>query len=337
MFRHLVGTKRFRSRHFGLGSLSCVLGVSFATALFVCASVPTVTWAHAHPPIRTATPHHDIVLRDDIGDVVSLPGPATRIVTLAPSDTQIALALGLRSKLVGVDADSLTYMAPPYVRLVKGLPSIGDTYPAPSLERILKARPDLILTASLVADTARIRKLDIPVIVLNPLNLHGIEHDVLLVGEATGRTAQARTIVHSLAKGVQALRARVAHAKTRPTVYLEVGTKPLFSVGPGSYINSLLETLGASNIIDRVSRVSYPEVSPETVVSQNPSVIILDETGVTPASVAARPGWSRVAAVLHHRIYANVNANALSEPGPSILTALRELARDLYPSLFAKR
>lgn len=309
--------------------------LSLVAALSVACTLPAATFAAQR--LHRAPGHHEIVLKDDVGDTVRLPAPATRIVTLAPSDTQIALSLGLRSDLVGVDTDSLAYMAPPYARLVRGLPSIGDTYPAPSLERIVKARPDLILTASLVADTARIQKLGIPVLVLNPESLAGIEHDVLLVGDATGRTARARAVDRSLAQGVAALRARIRRAKTHPTVYLEVGQNPLYSVGPGSYVDSLLKMLGAHNVIDRVSRVSYPQVSSETVVTQDPSVIILDETGVTPAQIGRRPGWSRIAAVLHHRVYANVNVNALSQPGPSVLTALKELARDLYPRLFPPR
>lgn len=314
---------------------SRIWSLSLATGLALTLSLPAISWAAPHTATRLA-PHHEIVLRDDVGDTVHLSAPATRIVTLAPSDTQIALALGLRSDLVGVDLDSLTYMAPPYTQAVKGLPSIGDTYPAPSLERILKARPDLILTASLVGDTARIQKLGIPVLVLNPETIQGIEHDILLVGDATGRTARAHAVIRSLAHGVAALRRRIGGAKAHPTVYVEVGTHPLYSVGPGSYINSLLQTLGAVNVIDRVSHISYPEVSSETVVTQDPSVILLDETGVTAAQVAARPGWSRIAAVIRHRVYANVNVNALSQPGPSILDALRELAHDLYPSLFAR-
>lgn len=324
------------SRHLTLPAVrSHLVSLSLAALLGLSLGAPAATFAASQP--TRATAHHEIVLKDDIGDTVRLPGPATRIVTLAPSDTQIALSLGLRADLVGVDADSLTYMAPPYTSEVKGLPSIGDTYPAPSLERIVKARPDLILTASLVADTARIEKLGIPVLVLNPENLTGIEHDILLVGEATGRTRRARAVDHSLAEGVATLRSRIRKARSHPSVYLEVGENPLYSVGPGSYIDSLVKMLGAQNVIDRVSRVSYPEVSSETVITQDPSVIILDETGVTPAEVAKRPGWSRIAAVIHHRVYANVNVNALSQPGPSILTSLRELARDLYPSLFATR
>ena len=84
-------------------------------------------------------------------------------------------------------------------------------------------------------------------------------------------------------------------------------------------------------MIDRTAKVAYPEVSSEQVVALDPQVIVLDEPGVTPRQVASRQGWQVVAAVKSHRVYDNVNMNALSEPGPAVLTALWQLARDLYP------
>jgi iron complex transport system substrate-binding protein len=274
-----------------------------------------------------------IVLRDDTGVRVVLKAPARRIVSLISSDTQIALALGLRRRLVGVDLDSIEYMAPPYNQLVKGLPSIGDTYPTPSLERILKARPDLILSSTAVAGAAKLRALGIPVLTLNPESLAGIEHDILLVGEATGETAAARRLVAHLEASTAKLEGEIRQSASHPSVYVEIGENPYYSVGPGSYIDSMLKLLGATNPLDRTVKVEYPEVSSEQVVALDPQVIIIDEPGVTPAEVAARPGWQVIAAVKNHRIYDNVNVNALSEPGPAVLTALWQMAHDLYPGL----
>lgn len=272
-----------------------------------------------------------IVLHDDTGATVTLTAPARRIVSLISSDTQIALALGLRRRLVGVDLDSITYMAPPYAGLAKGLPSIGNSYPTPSLERILKARPDLILSSTAVAGSAKLRALGIPVLTLDPQNLAGIEHDVLLVGEATGSAAGARRLVAHIAASAARLKTMVRATGAHPSVYVEIGQNPYYSVGPGSYIDSLLKLLGARNAVDRTATVQYPEVSSEAVVALDPQVILLDEPGVTPTQVARRPGWQVIAAVRDHRVYANINVNALSEPGPAVLTALWQIARDLYP------
>ncbi len=272
-----------------------------------------------------------IVLRDDTGARVVLRSPARRIVSLISSDTQIALALGLRSRLVGVDLDSIEYMAPPYNRLVRGLPSIGDTYPTPSLERIVAARPDLILSSTAVAGAAKLRSLGIPVLILNPESLSGIEHDIVLVGEATGAVAGARRLVRQLEQSSARLERIVRAAPVHPSVYVEISEDPYYSVGPGSYIDSLLHLLDVTNVVDRTAKIAYPEMSSEQVVALDPQVILLDEPDVTPSEVAGRPGWQVIAAVRDHRVYANVNVNALSEPGPAVLTALWQLARDLYP------
>lgn len=278
-----------------------------------------------------------ITLRDDSGARVVLSGPATRVVSLISGDTQIMLALGLRSRLVGVDTDSLQYMAAPYNRLTKGLPSIGNSYPTPSLERIAAVHPDLILTSEAVAGTAKLRSLGVPVVVLNPTNLPGIEHDVLLVGEATGAQAAARRVVAQIASSTRRLQAIVRAQPRHPSVYVEIATDPYYAAGPGSYIDALVHVLGAVNAVDRTARVAYPELSSEAVVALDPQVIVLDEPDVTPAQVAARPGWQAVAAVADHRVYANVDVNALSEPGPAVTTALWQLARDLYPAAFSPR
>ncbi|MCL6595909.1 MAG: ABC transporter substrate-binding protein [Firmicutes bacterium] len=300
-----------------------------AAALAAAAVLPAVS---ALPP-AAASGRAAIVLTDDTGATVTLPRPARRVVSLISSDTQIMLALGLRRRLVGVDLDSLRYMAAPYDRLVQGLPSIGDTYPAPSLERILKARPDLILSSGAVAGNAKLRSLGIPVLVLNPANLAGIERDVRLVGEATGASAAAGRVVARIAAAAAAVARIARRAGTHPSVYVEIGVHPYYSVGPGSYIDDLLRLLGARNAVDRVARVPYPQLSSEAVVALDPQVIVLDETGVTPGQVASRPGWQAVAAVVHHRVYDNVDPNALSEPGPAVVTALWQLAHDLYPGV----
>jgi iron complex transport system substrate-binding protein len=301
----------------------------YAAAL--AAALAAVTFALSPAATSAAAKSAPITLRDDTGATVTLRAPARRIVSLISSDTQIVLALGLRRRLVGVDLDSISYMAPPYAALAKGLPTVGNSYPAPSLERIVKARPDLILSSSAVADNAKLRALGIPVLVLSPSNLAGIEHDIQLVGEATGSVLGARRLVARIQTSVARLRAHIRSTGSHPTVYVEIGSNPYYSVGPGSYIDSLLTLLGAQNVVDRTAKVAYPEVSSETVVALDPQVIVLDEPGVTPAQVDARPGWQVIAAVKDHRVYANVNVNALSEPGPAVLTALWQMARDLYP------
>lgn len=299
--------------------------------LALMASVTVLAALTAPLGAQAAKGQGPIVLKDDTGTTVTLAHPARRVVTLISSDTQIMLALGLRRRLVGVDQDSIQYMAAPYNRLVAGLPSIGNTYPTPNIEEILKARPDLILSSGAVADTAKLRSLGIPVLVLNPQNLQGIEHDIALVGEATGSTAGASRLVAAMNASAARVEALARGAKTHPSVYVEVGANPYYSVGPGSYINALLGLLDAPNAVDRTARIAYPELSSEAVVAMNPQVIVLDEPGVTAAQVAARPGWSAISAVATGRIYANVNMNALSEPGPAVITALWQLARDLYP------
>jgi iron complex transport system substrate-binding protein len=305
-------------------------GAAWAIAL-ACA------WAGGIAPRAWASASvHPLVVRDDVGRTVTLHKAAWRVVSLVPSDTQIALALGLRSRLVGVDADSFTYLPQPYRSQVKGLPSIGNTYPSPSVERILQVRPNLVLAyPGMNLAVNKLTRLGVPVLVLNPASLSGIEHDIQLVGEATGRTSAAQQVVHQLSQAVSAIRAKVQAQRVHPRVFIEISPQPIYAAGPGSYMDSLLHLLGAINVMDGRAHVPYPVVSSEEVIAADPTVIVLaDEPQVTPAQVRQRPGWDRIWAVAHGRVYANVDPDALNQPGPAIVQALEQLARDLYPSAF---
>jgi iron complex transport system substrate-binding protein len=280
-----------------------------------------------------AATRHSVTLRDDTGVRVVVPQPATRIVSLISSDTQILLALGLARRVVGVDTDSRRYMPPPYLAEARRLPSVGNSYdPGPNLEVIARRRPDLILSSTAVRGNAALRRLGVPVLVLAPKTLAGIERDILLVGRATGTTARARRLVASLRRTADSLHELAARQRRHPSVFVELGYPGIYTAGPGSYIDSLLSILDARNVVDGVSRLPFPEIDPEVLVRLDPQVIILDDTPyATPRSVAQRPAFAAIAAVRDHRVYGNVNVNLLSEPGPAVVEALRVLYRDLYP------
>ena len=277
---------------------------------------------------------HPVVITDDQGHTVHLPHAALRVISLAPSATEIMLALGAKAHLVGVDQDSLQYLPQPYAAQVRGITSVGNPFNL-SAESLLALKPDLILTAPNSEASSVLAKVGAPVLVLDPKNLPGIYQDINLVGQAVGASRAAGGLVTQMEQQVAAVRARVAQAKTHPRVFYEID-KTLYTAGPGSFVDQMITLAGATNVADQMAASQWPQVSSEQVIAANPNVIILADTdeGVTAASVAARPGWGIIAAVQQGRIVTTLDPSYLDQPGPAIVTGLAQLAAALHPHTF---
>ncbi|MHB1842004.1 MAG: ABC transporter substrate-binding protein [Sulfobacillus sp.] len=282
-------------------------------------------------PVSTA-----VQFKDDAGAVIKLTAPVTRIVALGPSDTEIVLALGLKKDLVGADAASFQYLPAPYLSQLKGIKDVGNALTTPNLEAIRAAHPGLVLVVYGAPYVAKIKALGIPVAVLDPTSVAGIIADIKDVGLATGDTAGAAALAAKLTSQINAIVQAARASGPAVSTFVELNPPPtLYTVGPGSYIDQLVSLAGGVNVVDKISSSAYPEVSSEQVIAADPQVIILQDQGFggTVAGVAARPGWSAIAAVKSQRIVSSVNPNLLSNPGPSVVQGLLQLAQALHPGL----
>lgn len=269
------------------------------------------------------------VVGDD-GVRISLAHAPHRLISLAPSVTEVLYTLGLGSRMVAVDKNS------DYPKAVGALPRVADYYGGPNYEKIVQLKPDLIVVAAGITPQAgliKLRSLHLAVLVTNPTTIVGILHSITLVGMATGIPATATRVT----AGLQARIDRVAHAlrgvASRPRVYYEIDTT-LYTAGHGSFIDSLISLAGGTNIAAQIHN-PYPQLSAEKIIAADPQVILLGDTkfGGSVASVDARPGWSTIAAVRTHRVYA-FNDDLASRPGPRIVDGLEAMARILHPEAF---
>jgi iron complex transport system substrate-binding protein len=269
-----------------------------------------------------------ITVVDDNHTTLTLTAPPRRIISLAPSVTEILFALGLGDRVVGVSSYSN------YPKQATHLPIIID-FEAPSIEKIVALRPDLIVSANIVPTAAvnKLRALHLSVLQTNPLNLAGILSDIQLVGKVAGIPATAASLVAGLQKRINAVEAKVRLAKTHPTVYYELDTT-FYTVGHGSFVDSLITMAGGTNVAGTIM-TPYPQLSGEKLLVANPQYILLGDAsyGVTAAKVAARPGWQAVAAVQQHHVIA-FNDDLASRPGPRIVDGLGQMAKILHPELF---
>ncbi|MGA2111780.1 MAG: cobalamin-binding protein [Anaerolineales bacterium] len=314
----------------------------YAMLLVGCAAggaaqaVPTETAAPSPspaPPTATTLPT-PIAVQDGSGQIVRLTGPATRIVSLTPSTTEILFAVGAGSQVVGRDQFS------DYPSQVKSLPSISTSMGQLNTEEVVALKPDLVVSAPLFApeQIQTLRNLGLTVFVVpNPTDFEGLYQDIENVGALTGRSSEAQALVNTSQGRVAAVEQVISKATTHPKVFYELdGSDPAkpYTAGPGSFIDLVIRMAGGQNAAAGL-KVDYAQISLEELVSQNPDEIVLGDAayGITVASVKARPGWGVMNAVKNNAVFP-FDDNLVSRPGPRLVDGLEAMARLIHPELF---
>jgi iron complex transport system substrate-binding protein len=299
------------------------------TWLAACApqAAPTVAPGDLTAPPQTFT--------DGLDRQVTLPGGiASRIVSLAPSNTEILFAIGAGDQVVGRDQLS------DFPEEAKDVSDIGSTFDALNTELIVSLKPDLVLAAEINTpeQVKQLEDLGLTVYYLkNPTTLEEMYSNLELVAQMTGHSDEASTLIESLKERVAAVDEKIAPISSRPSVFYELdGTDPAkpYTAGKGTFITQLIERAGGHNIAADLE--GYPQLSLEQVVAADPAFIILGDAryGVTPESIAERPGWENLSAVKNGKVVP-FNDDLVSRPGPRLVDALEELAKLLRPELFA--
>jgi iron complex transport system substrate-binding protein len=243
----------------------------------------------------------------------------TRIVSLSPTATEMLYAMGAGGQVVAVDSFSDYPSRAPRTSL---------SSESPSAEAIASYRPDLVLLAdNTVAD--QLHQLGIAVLVLPPAtSLAETYRQLLAVGAATGHAPAARALQARLRSDLATIASQVPKRKVRPAVYWELDDT-FFSADSSTFIGQLLKAAGLRNIADQASGAAsgYPQLSAEYVVRSDPAVIFLADTiccGQSPATLAARPGFSGVAAVAHHHVVP-LNDDVASRWGPRVVQLFQQI------------
>lgn len=258
---------------------------------------------------------------DDLGRTVSLPEPAHRIVSLAPSLTETLFAIGAGDAVAGVTS----YCTYPEEAVRK--PHVGGMV-NPSLEAIVALRPDLIVLSmegNVREDFDRLTALGTPVFVSNPRSFAGIRASIGQLGTLTGRTEAASALAAALAAG----EAEVVRSVSGPGVrtLLIVSIRPLIVAGGKTFLNELLETAGATNLAARFP-ATYPTLSREAVLSEDPDLLLVSSEVVADTGLLFEefPEWTSLKAAQRNRIH-RVDSDLVSRPGPRAVEALRMIAR----------
>ena len=313
-------------------------------ALLLAGCGPASNPTEAPAPVSTEAPAVEatdapevnesaITLVDGLGRDVVMDAPAQRIVSLAPSNTEILFALGAGSQVVGRDSFS------DYPAEALSVTDIGATYEALNTELIVSLKPDLILLAEVNAaeQVKTLEDLGLTVYYLkNPTTLEEMYANLEIVAQLTGRQPEAAELIESLKARVAAVDEKIMPLSSRLSIFYEIdATDPAkpYTAGKGTFITLLIDRAGGYNIAADLD--GYPQLSLEQVVAADPMFIILGDSayGVTPESIATRPGWENLSAVKNNQIFP-FDDNLVSRPGPRLVDGLEALAKLLRPGLF---
>jgi len=303
-----------------LGTL-CLALTMLASLFIACVS----------PAPEVASPPSEIT--DQLGRVVGLDRIPQRIISLAPSNTEILFALGLVDRVVGV-TEYCNY--PPEA---KDKPSIGG-FSTPNIEALVALSPDLILATSIHAKRIipQLEKRGIAVFALAPQTLAEVLEAITLVGEITGRESEASGLVAEMRNRVKVVTDKMDNLpqEQRPRVFYVTWHDPLKTSGSGTRHDELIQKAGGTNIARDIS--GHADISLETVIEANPEVIIAGVgmgTGEDlPFQFAkTEPRLRNTDARRNNRVYA-VDVDLAGRPGPRIVDALEKFAEFIHPELF---
>ena len=270
-----------------------------------------------------------LTLTDEAGREVRVPDRSERIVSLAPSITEILFAIGAGSRVVGVTQYS--NYPPEAVRL----PKVGS-YVNLSLEKILALRPDLVIgirDGNPKAVIDRLTELVVPCYIVDPKSLQGVVTTVRNIGRAVGREQAADQIAGQMASRIREVERRVAGI-ARPRVFYQIGVEPIVSAGQGTFPNILIETAGGKNVA--ADMAGYPQLNVEQVLVARPEIIIVTSMTREYDFERVKGFWGRwpdLPAVAAARIYV-VDSDLMDRPSPRIVEGLETLARLIHPERF---
>jgi iron complex transport system substrate-binding protein len=269
---------------------------------------------------------------DDIGRNVQINRIPQRIISLSPSNTEMVYALGLQDKLVGVTSYDN------YPPDAKDKPVVSD-YSTVDLEKIVNAKPDLVLADSIHKNDTipALEKLGITVYAMTPNNIDGIFNEIKALGQITGKTQAADNLVSSLNTRIKVVADKTANLTDleKPRVLFVTWYDPIWTAGSDTMIQYLISEAGGTNIASDLN--GYVTITLESVIQRNPQVIIvMSGTGTQNESldyIMSNEQFKSTDAVKNNRVY-EIDADIFGRTTPRIVDGLETLAKLIHQELF---
>ncbi|MBV8488899.1 MAG: ABC transporter substrate-binding protein [Candidatus Eremiobacteraeota bacterium] len=248
--------------------------------------------------------------------------PAQRVVALMPAIAEDLYAIGAGSNVVGVSS----YTDVPQA---KKLPRVAD-FSSVDTERIVALHPDAVV--GIPAQSRLVEPLihaGVPVSLLNDDSYDDIFSDILALGTITGHDAAALKLVARLQRQTRRLHEQTGSFARHPSVFVVLGTGPIWTAGAGSYIGTLIALAGGTNAAGDL-HAAYGEYSAEALLRDQPDAIVTDPA-VHLEAVLDREPWRSLHAVQRSHVYVVKPAATIERPGPNYNEGLQWLVERLTP------
>ncbi len=283
---------------------------------------------------EASLPSLDLTM-DRAGAPITLPAKVEKIVSMAPSTTEILIDLGLADKIIAADTntqkDGLLKQDIPYFNMMK-----------PDAEKLIALKPDVVFISGMSnakGNTPFSPLIDAGICVINIPSSSSIEAvylDIAYIAAAVKQEEKGAKIIANMKKEIEAVRKKGAAISQdkKKTVYFEIGSAPhMYSLGTGTFINEMIEIIGAQNIL--ADQKSWIAVSDEMVLAKDPDVILTNVSYIPNPidEIMARAGWASLKAVKGKKVF-GIDTNSSSRPNHNIIKALKEMAKAVYPEIY---
>ena len=257
---------------------------------------------------------------DDAGQVLDLPRPPQRIVTLAPHLTELVFAVGAGAQLAGVDAAS------DFPDAAQLLPRVGDAHRI-NFERVLVLKPDLVIAwvgGNRPVDLHGLRRLGVPVLQTEARRLDDVARLLRLVGAASGQAAAGEAAAVRVSAQLAALKVKSVQP---PAVFYQVWDRPLMTIGGSHWVSDAIGLCGGRNVFADLPALA-PVVSREAVLTRAPAVIVSGSDAPDPRSM-----WQAYAGLpaVKQGGFVRVDADRLHRATPRLVEGVAALCAALAP------
>ena len=284
-------------------------------------------------PSPEAAEQPSVPTEDRAGNPISVPEKVSRIVSLAPSFTEMLIDMGLAERIVAIDMNAAA---------INGVNAAWPVFDmmAPDTEKLLALAPDVLLASPISTGGGDdpfklLRDAGICVIyVPTSESIADIEEDLRFVGAVVGESEKAQSLVNAMRAELDAIGAIGAGVTEKKRVHFEISAAPyIYSFGKGVFLDEMLALIGAENVY--ADQESWIPVADEVALAGDPDVILTNVNYIPDAigEIKVRPGWSEIKAVKTGDVY-YIDNMASSLPNHNIVKALREMAEAVYPELY---
>ncbi|MCF8094653.1 MAG: cobalamin-binding protein [Desulfobacteraceae bacterium] len=269
---------------------------------------------------------------DHDGRRVNVPDNPRRVISLAPSITEIVFAVGRGDRLVAAT------MYSNYPGAAKQVTSVGS-YVNLDIEKIVSLDPDLCIAikdGNPISVIRRLEELDIPVYAVDPRDLDSVMASLEDIGSLLGADKQAGKVIANMKERMADVQERISKISHRPRVFFQIGVSPIVSAGSDTFIHELIRRAGGKNLAG--GQAGYPRFSTEEVLAISPEIIIVTSMNRQDAFNRVFEKWKQwkdLPAAANDRIYL-VDSDLVDRPSPRLVKGLEKLARLIHPELFNK-